>query len=329
MDALVLLTAMVGAGAVALVSYGVWSIATAERDQVAWRVSRTGIGVHTRTEAFVDVRVQGRSSAIFTPIDRALIRYDWADSISIALRRGEVNLYVSEYIIIRVLAAFIPFLVFMFIAVSTSEAIFLFLGLVIGGLLWWQVGAFVARRVGGRQRGIDDHLDEALSHLAGSLSAGFSFLQACQMAVPQLDGPLKDEFEEMLEDVNVGASMEDALKGLAERISSYEVDIAVNAVLVQRQVGGSLAEILSSVANTIRERRELRGHLFALTAQQRMSAYFVASVPFILGGFLTVTSWHFMEPLYTTFAGNIMLTVGIVLDIAGFVLMHRLTRVDF
>jgi len=328
-DALVLLTAIVGATAVALVSYGVWTIATAEREQVAWRVSRTGIGVRTRTEPFVDVRVQGRSSAIFTPIDRALIRYDWADSISILLRRAEINLYVSEYLVIRALAAFIPFVLFTFAALSSSQAIFLFLGVVVAGLLWWQVGAFVGRRIGARQRGIDDRLDEALAHLAGSLRAGFSFLQACQMVVPQLDGPLKAEFEEMLEDVNVGASMEDALKGLAERISSYEVDIAVNAVLVQRQVGGSLAEILSSVANTIRERRELRGHLFALTAQQRVSAYFVASVPFVLGIFLSLTSWHFMAPLYTTLAGNIMLTAGIVLDISGFVLMHRLTRVDF
>jgi tight adherence protein B len=328
-DALVLLTAMIAAASVALVSFGVWSIATAERTHVAWRVSRTGIGATTRAEPFVDVRVQGRSSAIFTPVDRALIRYDWADRISIDLRRAELNLYVSEYVIVRVLATVIPFVLSMIVSVTAGQPIFLFIGAVFASLIWWQIGAFVNRRVGRRQRAIDTRLDEALTNLAGSLSAGFSFLQACQMAVTQLDGPLKDEIEEMLEDVNVGASLDDALAGFAERIASYEVDIAVNAVLVQRQVGGSLAEILNSVANTIRERRELRGHLLALTAQQRLSAYFVASVPFVLGIFLSVTSWQFMSPLYNTLGGNLLLTAGIVLDLFGFVLMHRLTRIDF
>jgi tight adherence protein B len=328
-DALIFLTAMIAAASVALVSYGVWSIATAERSHVAWRVSRTGIGANTRVEPFVDVRVQGRSSAIFTPVDRALIRYDWADKISIDLRRAELNLYLSEYVVIRVLATVVPFTVFTIVSVTTGKPIFLFIGAVMAGLIWWQIGAFVKRRVSRRQRSIDTHLDEALTNLAGSLSAGFSFLQACQMAVTQIDSPLKDEIAEMLEDVNVGASLDDALAGFAERINSYEVDIAVNAVLVQRQVGGSLAEILHSVAHTIRERRELRGHLLALTAQQRLSAYFVASVPFALGIFLSVTSWHFMAPLYNTLAGNLLLTAGIVLDLIGFVIMHRLTRIDF
>jgi tight adherence protein B len=329
MDALILLTALVAAAAVALVIYGVWSVTTSERDQIAWRVSRTGIGARTRAEPLVDVRVQGRSSAIFTPVDRALIRYDWAEKASLELRKAELSLYVSEFAGLRLIATFVPNLPLVFIASSTGEPIFLFIAAVFAAGIWWQTGAFVKRRIGRRQGAIDDRLDEALTNLAGSLRAGFSFLQACQMAVAQLDWPLKDEFEEMLEEVNFGASLDEALKGLAVRVESYEVDIAVNAVLVQRQVGGSLADILDSVANTIRERRELRGHLLALTAQQRLSAYFVASVPFIMGTFLTTTSWNFMEPLYTSITGNILLTAGIVLDVMGFLLMRRMTRIDF
>jgi len=133
----------------------------------------------------------------------------------------------------------------------------------------------------------------------------------------------------MLEEVNVGASLDDALRNMAERIESYEVDITVNAVLVQRQVGGSLAEILDNVARTIRDRRELRGHIMALTAQQRLSAYFVAGVPIFMAGFLSLISWEFMKPLYLTTVGNILLAIGLTLDMVGFLVMRRLTRIDF
>ena len=140
---------------------------------------------------------------------------------------------------------------------------------------------------------------------------------------------MKDEMRTMLEEVNVGASLDDALRNMAERIESYEVDITVNAVLVQRQVGGSLAEILDNVARTIRERRELRGHIMALTAQQRLSAYFVAGVPIFMAGFLSVISWEFMKPLYLTTVGNILLAIGLTLDMVGFLVMRRLTKIDF
>jgi tight adherence protein B len=99
--------------------------------------------------------------------------------------------------------------------------------------------------------------------------------------------------------------------------------------MVHRAVGGNLSEILSSVARTIRERRELRGHLMALTAQQRLSALFVAGVPVFMAVFLSLTSWQFMRPLWTTTTGNTLLGIGIILDMLGFLVMRRLTRIDF
>jgi tight adherence protein B len=98
---------------------------------------------------------------------------------------------------------------------------------------------------------------------------------------------------------------------------------------VQRQVGGSLAEILDSLAGTIRERRELRGHLMALTAQQRLSAIFVAAVPVFMLGLLSLTSWQFMKPLFVTQVGNILIVFGLLMDMLGFLLMRKLTRIDY
>jgi tight adherence protein B len=329
MELTILLTSLFAGAAVLLISYGVWSLASAERQRVTWRVSRTGIGArHQTTRSSPDLRMPDRR-AVFEPVDRALSRYSWAEKSARQLQKASVNLHVSEFVAIRVAATFLTFAVILFFAFTTGQIIVFAASILAAAFVWWQVGAFVRRRISRRQNAIETHLDDALVNISSSLRAGFSFSQACQLAIPQLPWPLNEELQSMIEDVNVGASLDDALRGLSERVESYEMDITVNAVLVQRQVGGSLAEILDNLAKTIRERRELRGHLMALTAQQRLSAYFVAGVPILMLGLLSLTSWQFMKPLFVTFIGNILIAVAILMDLLGFLVMRRLTRIDF
>lgn len=328
MDSLVLLTSLAGAAAVTLITYGVWSAVSAERNRVAWRVSRTGIGARPRGQQSSDVNVRPRSSPI-RPVDRALDRYSWAETARLQLEKAEINLYLAEFIAIRLFGTLAILTITLILVVAGSGLVVALVGLGVAAVFYWQFGAMVRRKINGRLAAVERNLDEALVNLAGSLRAGFSFLQACQMSTNQMPWPLDREFAEMLEEVNVGASLDDALRHMAERIESYEVDIAVNAVLVQRQVGGSLAEILENVAKTIRERRELRGQLMALTAQQRLSAYFVAGVPVAMAIFLSLVNWQFMKPLFTTTLGNILLVIGVVFDVLGFLVMRRLTRIDF
>jgi tight adherence protein B len=327
MDTVVLLATVLGAAAVGLLTFAIFNLATAERERVAVRVSRTGIGARGGQGPVTDVRAQGRNSNFFAPLDRALVRCSWAEKSRLELDQAELAVHISEFVIMRALATLLTFVVIAL--VGGFQLLFILFGLIAAVLVYWQFGAFVRRRISRRREAIDAQLDQALVSIAGSVRAGFSFLQACQLSVSQMEWPLKEEFEAMLEEVSVGASIDDALRNLAEKVESYEVDIAVNAVLVQRQVGGSLAEILANVAHTIRERRELRGHLMALTAQQRLSAIFVASVPIGMAVLLSLTSWQFMKPLYLTLTGNILLSIGIIMDILGFLVMRRMTRIDF
>ncbi len=329
MDFTILLASLLAGAAVLLVSYGAWSLATSEKQRVAWRVSRTGIGVRPLSLSTADVRLPDRQHAVFTPVDRALSHYNWAENARNQLRKAGVNLYLSEFIILRVVLTAGVLLVPMVIAIKEGQLLIGIAAVVAAVMVWWQTGSFVRGRIKRRQNAIESQLDDALVNIAGSLRAGFSFPQACQMAVPQLRWPLQDEIRTLIEEINVGASLDDALRDLALRIESYEMDIAVNAVLVQRQVGGSLAEVLDSIAKTIRERRELRGHLMALTAQQRLSAIFVAGVPVFMLGLLSLTSWQFMKPLFVTQVGNILIALGLLLDLLGFLLMRRLTRIDY
>jgi tight adherence protein B len=329
MDATVLLASLLAGAAVLMVSYGAWSVVTTERQRVSLRVSKTGIGVRQQAHRVAVLHTQDRQHAVFTPVDRALSRYSWAEKARHELDQAEINLHLSEFIAIRIVATALLVVAFLVVALSRDALLVGMAGVAAGAFVWWQFGAGVRRKVNRRRTAIEDNLDDALINLSGSLRAGFSFIQACQMAVPQLAWPLKDELQEMIEDINVGASLDDALRHLAERVSSYGMDIAVNAVLVQRQVGGSLAEVLDNIANTIRERRELYGHLMALTAEQRLSAFFVAAVPVFMLGLLSLTSWQFMKPLFVTTTGNALMAIGLFLDMLGFLVMRRLARIDF
>ena len=329
MDLLVLLASVLGATTVVLVTYGVWTLVSADQARVSLRIARTGLGRFRRAAPSADVRVQGRSRAMFVPVDRALSKYSWAEKSRLQLQKAEINLHLSEFLTIRLVSTVVVFAIFIFFALSEDQILVAAAGVGAAVFVWWQFGAYVRRRIKRRQSAVERHLDQALVSIAGSLRAGFSFPQACQMSLRQMEWPLNLELQEMLQEVNVGASLDDALRHMAERIETYEVDITVNAVLVQRQVGGSLAEILENVAKTIRERRELRGQLMALTAQQRLSAYFVAGVPVMMAAFMSIVNWEFMKPLFTTTLGTILLVVGAVLDVLGFLVMRRLTRIDF
>jgi len=329
MDLTIMLASVLGAASIVLISYGAWSLASTDRQRISWRVSRTGVGVRPDTGRTADVRLQDRTHAIFTPVDRRLARYTWAETSRKQLAIAEINLYLSEFIAIRVVTTAAAIAIPVFFAIREGQLLIGLAGMGAGLFVWWQFGASVRRRINRRKAAIEAQLDDALVNISGSLRAGFSFPQACQMAVPQLQWPLDEELRNMLEEVNVGASLDAALRNLAERVETYEMDITVNAVLVQRQVGGSLSEILDHVARTLRERRELRGHMMALTSQQRLSAYFVAGVPVGMAAFLSIVNWGFMSPMFTTLTGNIFLVIGAIFDMLGFLVMKRLMRVDF
>ena len=329
MDLTILLASLLAGAAMLLVSYGAWTLATSERARVSWRVSRTGVGLRAGPRRSTDLRAPDRSHAVFSPVDRAISKYTWAETARRELQKANLNLHVSEFVAMRVLVTAAVVAIPVFIALREDLLLVGIGGAVAGVFAWWQFGSFVRRRIRRRKEQTEAHLDDALINLSGSLRAGFSFAQACQMAIPQLHWPLREELQEMIEEINVGASLDDALRSLAGRVESYEMDIAVNAVLVQRQVGGSLAEVLDNIAATIRERRELRGHLMALTAQQRLSAYFVAGVPLLMLGLLSLTSWQFMKPLFVTTTGNVLIAIGLFMDMLGFLVMRRLTRIDY
>ncbi len=128
--------------------------------------------------------------------------------------------------------------------------------------------------------------------------------------------------------MNIGSSAEEALVALSERSGSYDLDIVVTAILVQRTVGGNLGEILDNVADTMRERIRIRGEIKTLTAQQKLTGLVIGFIPIGVGVLFQIMSPGYIEPLFTTFVGRMMIGVAVVLEVIGVMVIQRILDIE-
>jgi tight adherence protein B len=185
---------------------------------------------------------------------------------------------------------------------------------------------YVKRKAGKRTKKFESQLPDTLVAVAASLRAGHSFAQAMSTIVKDGGEPAAKEFGRVEAETRLGRSTDDALQAMAERLASRNFEFVVLAVNIQRQVGGSLAEILDMVADTVREREQFSRKVKALTAMGRASAYVLVGMPFFIGAALAAINWKYLSPLFTTSAGHIMLMVGLVMIGIGTLILRKLVN---
>src|SRR5688572_15326032 len=169
---------------------------------------------------------------------------------------------------------------------------------------------WVGRRIGSRLNAFNKQLPDTISLLSNSLRAGSSFLQSIELVSRESPAPMGSEMGRVVREVNLGLSMEEALSNMVRRIKSDDLDLMVTAIGVQQQVGGNLAEILDTIAFTIRERVRIKGEIRTLTAQGRYSGYLVAFLPIGIMITLNFINPEFMQPLFTELIGQMLLVLG-------------------
>jgi len=179
-----------------------------------------------------------------------------------------------------------------------------------------------------RQAKVEAQLLEALPLLASGLRAGYGFLQALDFVTRRITDPLAWELGLTLQELQLGADFEDALNALARRVGSPDLDLVVTALVIQRQVGGNLAELLAMVERTMRERVRLRGEIKALTGQQRMSAMVVGSLPFFLAAVLLAINPDYVGMLFTRTAGQVMLGAALAMELLGIYFLRRILAIE-
>lgn len=215
-----------------------------------------------------------------------------------------------------------------------------FLGLAIGKIMGWSV-LFVGVPCGimgfqlpnlvlgfkksSRQAAFQGQLVDTLGLISNSLKAGYSFLQAVEMTSREAPSPTREEFQRLVRENSLGMPIDEALEAMGKRLESDDFDLTVTVVLIQRQIGGNLAEILDSIAATIRERIKLIGTISALTAQGKMGGIVITALPTGLFGIMYFMNPEVMGMLFESKLGWILIAIGFMMQgMGGFVIKNML-----
>lgn len=199
----------------------------------------------------------------------------------------------------------------------------------LGALLGWLGGRFFLKfRIGRRRTLFGEQLPDTLQLVAGALRSGFSLPQALDSMVREGTQPIAGEIARSLARTRLGVSVEDALDKAADRMRCQDLSWVVMAIRIQREVGGNLAELLLTTVGTMRERATVRRQIKALTAEGRMSAYVLISLPIGLGLWLFVSRREYVEPLYTRPVGWMLLGATAVSLCIGWFWMQKMIKVE-
>jgi len=179
-----------------------------------------------------------------------------------------------------------------------------------------------------RMKKFDAQLPDALDLMARALKAGHAFPSGLQMVSKEFEDPIGTEFAKVVEETNFGVGVEEALRNMTQRIDgSPDIKFFAIAVMIQRETGGNLAEILESIARVIRERFKLMGTIQTLSAEGRLSAWILGSIPFLLALYMTIANPEYIKVLSTDPTGRIMVLIAVVMMIAGIFIMKKMIQI--
>ncbi len=266
-----------------------------------------------------------RDSGTF-PFLRRLTGGDWSERAAKDLAQAGMSLKASEYLMIRLAsgAGFAALLIVFSPGSTLGILLAIFAGLVGSMLPAW----FVAFRRSRRQAALDEQLPEMLALLSNSLRSGFAFTQAIDLAANQLEPPIGEELKLLQRDTSLGSPMSDALQAMADRTGTYDIEMMVSSIIIQRTTGGNLSEILDGVADTVRERQHLQGEIKALTASQRFTGFVLSIYPIILGLVLFALAPSTWGVLVTEEAGRMLLGVAAVLQVLGIITIRKILTLE-
>jgi tight adherence protein B len=275
------------------------------------------------------------SSVALAQLNRVVEQRDFGANLARDIARADLRIKVSEFLAIWAASIVgIPLLMFIFSFAlpALGSPIALLIGALIGFML---PRLWLGRRKSGRLNAFNKQLPDTITLLANALRAGSSFLQAIELVVRESRPPISTEFSRVIREVNLGLPFEQALENMVRRVKSDDLELMATAISIQHTVGGNLAEILDSIAYTIRERVRIKGEIRTLTAQQRLSGYVVGFLPIGLAGFLFVAAPSFMEAMFLNPpdvlglpAGVVILIFGGIMMFIGFMMIRRIVDIE-
>lgn len=199
----------------------------------------------------------------------------------------------------------------------------------------WAVGAtffvivYFARLLHHREIDqFDDQMIDIAYAMKNSLRAGMTLQQALQLVATEFRPPASEQFAIASREVQLGSSVEDALRHIEQRVPNQELGVVITAVEILRQTGGNMVETFELLVDTLKSRKRVEGKIKALTAQGRMSAIILCSMPFAMALMLYFLNRPYIEPLFTTLLGNIILTIVLLMVATGWILIKKVITIE-
>lgn len=187
----------------------------------------------------------------------------------------------------------------------------------------------IRRRQRKRVERFEELLPDAIDMLVNALRAGYSLQAAMEFVGREMPDPLGPEFARFYEEQRLGIDVRRALTDMQDRVDSADFRMFVTSLMVQRESGGNLGEVLGNIGALMRERVAFRGHVDGLMAEPRMSANVLGALPFLVFGIIMLMNRTYLTPLFTTPMGNLMVVYGICSVVVGYFVMRKIAQVDF
>jgi tight adherence protein B len=319
MDPLLLLAALLTGGAALLLIVALGSYLRGDRRLTTRMDLYLGAGIdpHALPTHVSDTdtgQIAGR-------LNSALNEVGFAEGIRRALARADLPLTVPEYILLKVAAALLP----------TALVIVLTRSLLVAPLIallgFFLPTLWLRRRRRHRQRLFAEQLPDMLSTLIGSLRGGFSLAQSLGNVANEAPAPLGVEMRRVMQELQLGLGIGEALDHLARRMESDDLDLVVAVIRINARIGGNLTTVLENINTTIRERSRLQREIRVITSQQRFASYILGLLPIILGMILMTINPDYMLKLFLPGPTLIIPVVAGICNLAGFILIQRMVDI--
>ena len=304
--------------------FGAYLLAThgtdAKRARLQKRLSEALLhSAHTEDVEVILARNELMSEIPF--VNQFLVRMQAAFHLKRMLDQADLHITPSRLVMFSGMAGMLGSLAASVITISLL--IIILSGIVSAAIpfahVWWK-----------RKKRFDaflEHLPDALDLMSRGLSAGHAFSEALHMVSAEMPEPIASEFRKTYEEQNLGLSLKLALENLTQRIPLLDLRMCVTAVLIQRETGGNLAEILEKVAYTIRERFRIMGDLKTLTTSSRMSAWLLCGLPIFVTVVITAMNPDYMSVLWKDPRGHYLIATAMFLQVTGMLIVRKILNI--
>jgi tight adherence protein B len=227
----------------------------------------------------------------------------------------------GEFILFTLLSGMVGLTIMQFVVGGLASVI----GILLFGAVPWLL---LKRKQSKRRKAFEQAFPDALDLMTNALRAGYSLQAAMEFTGREAAQPLRAEFLRFYDEQRLGVDVRTALLAMQERIGTEEARLFVTSLILQRETGGNLVELLTNISTLIRERIKFQANLETLTAEPKMSARVLAAMPFVMFAAIYAINAQYMQPLFTDPKGNFLIVYALVSVVIGYFVMEKIASVD-